>query len=91
MSTLFIEDIELGMERGLSRIVTDAEIEAFAVASGDRNPIHFDEDHAKETIFKHGSRQETDRPRLCLPGRRHSRSFWRSGSVGALSRGIGSW
>ncbi len=52
MSTLFIEDIEIGMERGLSRVVTDAEIEAFAVASGDRNPIHFDEAHAKETIFK---------------------------------------
>ncbi len=52
MSTLYIEDIEIGLERGLSRIITDAEIEAFAVASGDRNPIHFDEEHAKGTIFK---------------------------------------
>ncbi len=52
MSTLYIEDIEIGLERGLSRIITDAEIEAFAVASGDRNPLHFDDDHAKETIFK---------------------------------------
>lgn len=52
MSTLYIEDIEIGLERGLSRTITDAEIEAFAVASGDRNPIHFDEEHAKGTIFK---------------------------------------
>jgi len=52
MSTMFIEDIEIGMERSLSRVITDAEIEAFAVASGDRNPIHFDEEHAKNTIFK---------------------------------------
>lgn len=52
MSTLYIDDIEVGMERGLSRVITDTEIEAFAVASGDRNPIHFDEDHAKETFFK---------------------------------------
>jgi len=52
VSTLYIEDIEIGLERGLSRIITDAEIEAFAVASGDRNPIHFDEEHAKGTIFK---------------------------------------
>lgn len=52
MSTLFIEDIETGIERGLSRVITDAEIEAFAVASGDRNPLHFDDTHAEETVFK---------------------------------------
>ncbi len=52
MSTLYIEDIENGIERRLSRIITDAEIEAFAVASGDRNPLHFDDNHAKDTIFK---------------------------------------
>jgi len=52
MSTLFLDEIEVGMERSLSRVITDAEIEAFAVASGDRNPIHFDEEHAKDTIFK---------------------------------------
>jgi len=52
MSTLYIEDIEIGIERGLSRVISDAEIEAFAVASGDRNPLHFDDEHAKDTIFK---------------------------------------
>jgi len=52
MSTLYIEDIDIGTERGLSRVITDAEIEAFAVASGDRNPLHFDDAHAGETIFK---------------------------------------
>jgi len=52
MSTMFIEDIEVGMIRSLSRVITDAEIEAFAMASGDRNPIHFDEEYAKNTIFK---------------------------------------
>ncbi len=52
MRTLFIDEIEIGMERSLSRVISDAEIEAFAVASGDRNPIHFDEEHAKGTIFK---------------------------------------
>ncbi len=52
MSTLFIEDIETGTERGLSRVITDTEIEAFAVASGDRNPLHFDDAHAGETVFK---------------------------------------
>ena len=52
MSTLYIEDIDIGTERGLSRVITDAEIEAFAVASGDRNPLHFDDVHANETVFK---------------------------------------
>ena len=52
MTTLFIEDIDIGTERGLSRVITDAEIEAFAVASGDRNPLHFDDVHANETVFK---------------------------------------
>lgn len=52
MSTLYIEDLSPGVERGLSRIITDAEIEAFAVASGDRNPLHFDEVHAEGTVFK---------------------------------------
>lgn len=52
MSTLYIEDIEVGTARGLSRIITDAEIEAFAEASGDRNPLHFCDEHAGTTIFK---------------------------------------
>ena len=52
MTTLYIDDIEVGMERGLTRMITDTEIEAFAQASGDRNPLHFDDDHAADTIFK---------------------------------------
>lgn len=52
MSTLFIDEIEVGMARGLSRTITDAEIESFADASGDRNPLHFCDDHAADTVFK---------------------------------------
>ncbi len=52
MSTLFIDEIEVGMERGLSRTITDMEIESFADASGDRNPLHFCDVHAAGTVFK---------------------------------------
>ncbi len=52
MSTLYIDEITVGLERRLSRVISDAEIEAFAEASGDRNPLHFCDDHAAETIFK---------------------------------------
>ena len=52
MSTLYIDEIEVGMTRGITRIIGDAEIESFADASGDRNPLHFCDDHASETVFK---------------------------------------
>jgi len=52
MTTLYIDEIEVGMARGLTRTITDKEIEAFADASGDRNPLHFDDDHAAGTVFK---------------------------------------
>jgi 3-hydroxybutyryl-CoA dehydratase len=49
---LFIDEIEVGMARSLSRVISDAEIESFADASGDRNPLHFCDDHASGTVFK---------------------------------------
>ncbi len=52
MTTLYIDEIEVGMARSLTRTITDAEIESFADASGDRNPLHFCDDHAAETVFK---------------------------------------
>lgn len=52
MTTLFIDEIEVGMARGLTRTITDAEIEAFAEASGDRNPLHFCDLHAADTVFE---------------------------------------
>lgn len=52
MSTLYIDEISVGLERRLSRVISDTEIEAFANASGDRNPLHFCDDHAAGTIFK---------------------------------------
>lgn len=52
MGSLYIDEIEIGMTRGLTRVITDAEIEAFAQASGDRNPVHFDDSYAASTPFK---------------------------------------
>lgn len=52
MSTLYIDDIEVGMQRGITKIITDSEIEAFAEASGDRNPVHFDDEFAAKTPFR---------------------------------------
>jgi 3-hydroxybutyryl-CoA dehydratase len=52
IGTIFIEDMEVGLSRNLTKIVTDEDIEMFAKVSTDHNPIHLDEDYAKATIFK---------------------------------------
>ncbi|MFK7765292.1 MAG: MaoC family dehydratase [Roseobacter sp.] len=50
--TICIEDIEMGMRRHLRKVVTDADIEMFAQVSTDRNPVHLDDDYARDTIFE---------------------------------------
>ncbi|NUH65782.1 MaoC family dehydratase [Sulfitobacter sp. S0837] len=50
--TICIEDIEIGMTRHLRKIVTDMDIEMFAQVSTDHNPVHLDDDYARETIFE---------------------------------------
>ena len=50
--TICIEDLEIGMVRDLSKVVTDEDIEMFAQVSTDRNPVHLDDDYARDTIFE---------------------------------------
>ncbi len=50
--TICIEDIEIGMTRHLTKEVTDRDIEMFAEISTDRNPVHLDDDYARDTIFE---------------------------------------
>ena len=50
--TITIEQIEMGMTRSLRKVVTDADIEMFAQVSTDRNPVHLDDDYARDTIFE---------------------------------------
>lgn len=50
--TIVIEDLEVGMIRTLQKQVTDADIEMFATISTDRNPVHLDEEYARDTIFE---------------------------------------
>jgi 3-hydroxybutyryl-CoA dehydratase len=50
--SLFFEDLAIGMSESLQRTVTDAAVRAFAEVSGDRNPIHLDDDYAAGTLFK---------------------------------------
>lgn len=49
--TICIEDLEIGMQRHVTKQVTDRDIELFAEVSTDRNPVHLDDDYAQDTIF----------------------------------------
>ena len=49
--TICLEDLEIGMSRMLERKITHNDILLFSKVSGDQNPVHLDEEYAKETIF----------------------------------------
>lgn len=50
--TICIEDIEIGMSRALTKVVTDHDIALFAEVSTDHNPVHLDDAYARDTIFE---------------------------------------
>jgi len=50
--TLYIQDIEIGMSRHLRKTITDQDIELFAQVSTDHNPVHLDDNYARNTRFK---------------------------------------
>lgn len=50
--TKYFEDLEVGQEASMSRVVSEADIVAYAALSGDYNPVHLDADYAAKTIFK---------------------------------------
>ncbi len=47
----YLEDLETGMEGVYAKTVTDSDITMFAGISGDTNPVHLDDDFAKQTQF----------------------------------------
>jgi len=50
--TIFIEDLEIGTYRHLTKEVTDEDIQMFAEVTTDRNPVHLDDEYAAGTMFK---------------------------------------
>ncbi|NPV90995.1 MAG: MaoC family dehydratase [Firmicutes bacterium] len=47
-----IQEISLGEKATFAKTITEVDIWAFAAISGDFNPVHVDEEYAKETFFK---------------------------------------
>ena len=50
--TYFIDELKPGMSESLSKTVSERDIELFGEVSGDTNPVHFDEEFARTTMFK---------------------------------------
>ncbi len=48
----YLEDIFTGQEAELISLVKDKDIETFAKVTGDLNPIHINDEFAKNSIFK---------------------------------------
>lgn len=51
-SSMPIEEIKKGMIVSFSQTITDADIKSFAAISGDKNPVHIDEDYANASRYK---------------------------------------
>jgi len=52
MTSVYLDEIRPGMSATMARTVTERDIQLFGEATGDMNPVHFDEDYARKTIFR---------------------------------------
>ena len=52
MVSVYYEDLKVGQSATMEKTVTDDDLQAFGRATGDMNPVHFDEEYAKKTLFK---------------------------------------
>ena len=50
--TVYYEDLKVGQSASVSHTVTERDVELFGEATGDMNPVHFDEAYARKTVFR---------------------------------------
>ena len=48
----YIDELKPGMSASFEKTVTERDVELFGEVSGDMNPVHFDEEFARKTIFR---------------------------------------
>ncbi|MDX7730667.1 MaoC family dehydratase [Aeromonas caviae] len=46
-----LEEIKVGMSESYSQTITDADVKDYSGISGDKNPVHMDEEYAKASRF----------------------------------------
>ena len=50
--TVYYEELAVGQSASCEHTVTERDIQLFGEATGDMNPVHFDEEYARKTIFR---------------------------------------
>jgi 3-hydroxybutyryl-CoA dehydratase len=50
--SIYFEDMKPGLSGTFTKTVSERDVELFGEASGDHNPVHFDDAYAKTTVFK---------------------------------------
>ena len=52
MTSIYLDELKPGMSASMEHTVTDRDIHLLGEATGDMNPVHFDEEFARKTIFR---------------------------------------
>ena len=52
IGTIWLEDLETGMSRSITKVIDERAINLFAEVSEDRNPLHLDDAAGAASIFK---------------------------------------
>ena len=52
MTSVYLDELKPGLSAQMERTVTEHDVQLFGEATGDMNPVHFDEDYARKTIFR---------------------------------------
>ncbi len=52
IGTIYLEDLEIGLSRSITKTIDEHAINLFAEVSEDRNPLHLDDAAGKASIFK---------------------------------------
>src|SRR5476651_1595261 len=52
MTSIYLDELRPGMSASMERVVTERDIQLFGEATGDMNPVHFDEEFARKTVFR---------------------------------------
>ena len=47
-----IDEIKIGMSESYSQTISEADVKAYAGISGDRNPVHMDDEYAEKSRYK---------------------------------------
>ena len=50
--TVCYEDLTVGQSESMTHTVTEKDVALFGEATGDMNPVHFDEAYARRTVFR---------------------------------------